>query len=182
MRSDEELYRDFLDGNAESFDALVLAHRVKLIRFVQSYVSDPYMAEDISQDVFVDLLVNPERFDFKYSFKTFLYLLAKHRAADHLRKRRLKMQPLDQSDDTPDDESVEEIVLGRLERRQTAAAATSLKHDYRVVLYLVDGEEMSYADAGRVMQKNAMQVTNLVHRARKALKSVLEREAIHDEK
>ena len=60
--------------------------------------------------------------------------------------------------------------------RQLYAALEQLKAEYREALYLVYWEDMSYQSAAAVMGKNVQQVTNLVHRGKKNLTGILERE------
>jgi len=181
MRTDEELYRDYINGNVESFIEIVRIHRNKLIYFIRRYVKDPYISEDISQDVFTYILVNKDRFNFKYSFKTFLYMLAKNRSTDYIRKQR-HTENIDDFREIPNDDSIEDIISAGVEQKQVVIAINLLKHDYQAVIYLIDFEEMSYSEAAKILQKNVPQVTNLIHRARKSLKHELEREGIGYEK
>lgn len=55
---------------------------------------------------------------------------------------------------------------------------SELNQAYREVLYLVYFEDMSYRQAGEVMNKNIKQVTNLVYRGKESLRKLLEREGI----
>ena len=51
-----------------------------------------------------------------------------------------------------------------------------LKPDYREALYLIYFEQMSYRAAAQVLGKNEAQITNLVHRGKQRLKTILEQE------
>ena len=51
-----------------------------------------------------------------------------------------------------------------------------MNKDYRDILHLLYFENMSYADAELILGKTHKQIENLAYRAKKALKSTLERE------
>ena len=77
MKEDKILYKEFLDGNKKSFDELILKHRNNLIFFITRYVKNIEIAEDIFQDVALYILENKDYYNFDYSFKTYLYMIAK---------------------------------------------------------------------------------------------------------
>lgn len=52
----------------------------------------------------------------------------------------------------------------------------ALKPEYREALFLVYFEDLSYRDAAAVLGKNERQITNLIHRGKQSLKTILERE------
>ena len=63
-----------------------MKYKDNLIYFISKYTNNIYVAEDISQDVFVYILLNKDKYDFKYSLKTYLYMIAKCRAINYLKK------------------------------------------------------------------------------------------------
>ena len=46
----------------EKIEELVEEYREGLIHFIFRYVRDAHMAEDLAEDVFVELLLHPDRF------------------------------------------------------------------------------------------------------------------------
>ena len=57
MDKDKELYKQFLDGKDEALNELIKMYRTELIYFIHKYINDFQAAEDVSQEVFVYLLV-----------------------------------------------------------------------------------------------------------------------------
>lgn len=51
-KTDKELYKEFLQGNKESFEKIVIKHKDAMIYFIQKYVKSIDIAEDLAQDVF----------------------------------------------------------------------------------------------------------------------------------
>ena len=54
-------------------------------------------------------------------------------------------------------------------------AIRKLKKEYAQVLYLIYLEELTNPEAGKVMGKSARQVSDLIYRAKQALRAELER-------
>ena len=95
----------------------------------------------------------------------------------HKRKHRIPFLRLEELPFEPQSDGLADTELLRSERdRQLYAALEQLKAEYREALYLVYLEDMSYRSAASVMGKSVQQVTNLVHRGKKSLKGILERE------
>ena len=70
---DKELYKKFLDGNNDAFGILMNKHKYNLIYFIFKYVKNEDISEDIYQEVVLYILSKKEVYDFKYSFKTFIF-------------------------------------------------------------------------------------------------------------
>lgn len=88
--SDEELYKDFLNGNQKSFEEIVDRYAEKLIFFIYGYVKNVETSEDLSQDVFLYLLTKKENYKFKCSLKSYLYMIAKCRALNYIKREKNK--------------------------------------------------------------------------------------------
>ena len=171
-------YRRFLEGELSAFEEIIDEYREGLIFFINRYVSDLDLAEDIAADTFAILLTKPEKYNFSVSLKTYIYTIGKNRAIDILRKRKrhgtvsLDVIPAD----TVSEESFIEDILRDEEKRRLHNAINRLKKEYREAVHLVYFENMSVSDAAAVMGRGKRQVENLLYRARKALKEALKTE------
>ena len=58
-------YRRYLDGEQEAFGEIVDLYRESLIFFIHRHVNNLDTAEDLAEDVFVELIVHPGRFEGK---------------------------------------------------------------------------------------------------------------------
>ncbi len=171
------IYQRFLNGDQDAFEEIVNLYRENLIFFLHRYINNLDTAEDLAEDVFVEVLVHPERFRGRSTLKTYLFAIARNKAVDWIRHHsRLNVVPLDVAENLTETATIEETVLKNDEQRRLAEAMERIKEDYRVALHLVYLEEMSYDEAGKIMKKTRKQVENLVYRGKKALKTVLEEE------
>lgn len=76
-----------LAGNEEAFAILVHTYITSLYQFVFLMVCDRDMAEDIVQETWIKAWKHLARFHPEYSFKTWLYTIAKRTAFDVLKKK-----------------------------------------------------------------------------------------------
>jgi len=168
-------YRRFLDGDESAFDSILEEYFPGLVFFIDGYVHDTHTAEDIAIDAFSDLIVHRTRYNFKVTLKTYLFMIGRSRALDHLRRRKKRNTlPISEAEELCDDgKTPEEIVLRDEKHRLIHAAVGKLEENMRVAVHLVYFEEMSYEEAARIMKKKKKQVDNLLYRAKKELRAIL---------
>lgn len=174
-KTDKDLYREFLSGNKESFEQLVIRYKDRLIYFIQRYVRNVEIAEDLAQDVFVYLLIHKENYDFKYSLKTYLYTIAKSKSINYIKRER-RITYVDEKD-FMEFEELEEKVFKKEQKENLIKDIQKLKIDYQNVIYLIDIEELKYKEVAKVLNKTLPQVKILIYRARRALEEIVRKEA-----
>lgn len=174
--TDQELYKQYLEGDSKAFEKLVIRHKNNMIYFIARYTKNTQIAEDISQDVFVYLLMNKYQYDFKYSFKTYLYMIAKCRAINYLKKEKRVIPMDDMANIYIEDEDLEEIIFKEEKAKKLRRVIPQLKPDYQAVIYLTSFEGLKYKEVAKVMNKNINQIKVLINRAKKKIKILLEKE------
>lgn len=174
-QTDKQLYKEFLLGNKESFEKIVIRHKNQLIYFIQKYVKSIDIAEDLAQDVFVYILIHKKNYKFEYSLKTYLYTIAKSKALNYI-KREKRIVALDENQ-FEDLEELEEKVFQNERKENLKKAIKKLKIEYQNAIYLADIEELSYREIGHILKKTDSGVKVLIHRARKALEKIMIEEA-----
>ena len=170
-------YRRFLDGDKKAFEEIVRAYREGLTFFINRYVRDLAAAEDIAMDVFVELVVHPNRYNFTTSLKTYLYMMGRSRSLDYLRRGKQATVELSEVEEwLAEEQLLEARILADERKRKVHEALEQLPEDMRVAVYLVYFEEFSYDEAAGVMKKNRKQVDNLLYRAKAKLRTILGKE------
>lgn len=86
-KEDKKLYQKFLDGDNQALETIIKKYEKNLKYFILKYVKEMDAAEDVLQSVIVYILEHKEKYDSKYSLKTYLYTIAKSRALNYLKKR-----------------------------------------------------------------------------------------------
>lgn len=164
-------YRRFLDGEESAFEDIMRELFHGLVFFINGFVHDVHAAEDIAIDTFSDLVVHRHRYNFKVSLKTYLYMMGRSRALDHLRRRKVIAFTA-----LAEEAALEEMVLADERKRRVNAALAQLPADMGAAVRLIYLEEMTYEEAAKVMGKSRKQVDNLLYRAKKELRVLLREE------
>ena len=86
--SDEELMLLYRDGDAGAFDALYSRHKGGVYRYLLRQCREAAVAEELFQDVWMNLIRARAGYTVEARFATYLYHLAHNRLIDHYRKTR----------------------------------------------------------------------------------------------
>jgi len=84
--TDEELMLLYRDGDAGAFDALYARHKGGLYRYLLRQCRNAAAAEELFQDVWMNLIRARAGYSVQARFTTYLYRLAHNRLIDHYRK------------------------------------------------------------------------------------------------
>ena len=178
MKNGESSYRRLPTADEEAFDEILKEFRPRLIFFINRYTHDLAAAEDIAIDVFVYILSYPNRYNQKTALSTYLFMLARSRAIDYLRHKKVMNETeLSEAEPLRDERDPFSTLLENERKRRLSQALSELPSDMQSVIHLVYFEELSYSDAARVMKKNKKQVDNLLYRAKTLLREKLLEEA-----
>lgn len=86
-RSDRLLMHRFAEGHHQSLELLYKKYFGRLVIFLKHAFGHPH-AEDVVQDLFVQLMKNPGSYNPDFSFKTWIYTLASNRCRNALRNEK----------------------------------------------------------------------------------------------
>ncbi len=156
MDNGADSYRRFLDGDRSAFAEVQNCYFDSLVFFIHRMVHDLYAAEDLAIDTLTELIVNPRRYNFKTSLKTYLFSIARHKALDYIRHRsHITVTELEKAEGGEEQvKSPEEMLLLSERKRIVSEAMDRLPEDQRMAVYLIYFEDLSYEDAAKVMRKN----------------------------
>lgn len=183
MDNGADSYRRFLDGDKNGLVEIIRDYRDGLTLFINGFSGNICTAEEIVEEVFIKLALKKPVFSGKSSFKTWLYSIGRFTALDILRcNSRRKTLPIDDFYDISDEESLETNYIKEEQRITLHKAIKRLNPDYCQVLYLIFFEGFDNSGAAEIMKKTNRQIENLIYRAKKALRSELDREGFIYEK
>ncbi len=164
-------YRRYLDGDEAAFDEIMNLLFDNLVFFINRYVHDWFAAEDIAMDTFADLIVHKNRYDFRVSLKTYVFMVGRSRALNYLKRRKHRATAsLEDVAVQTADIRADEAFLQAEDKQLLDAALETLPADMRAAVHLVYFEALSYEETARVMRKNTKQIDNLLYRAKKELR------------
>ncbi len=176
MGNGESSYRRFLAGDNEGMFEIVCEYQAGLMLYLNSYVQDIHTAEDLAEDTFLELMLKRPKFSGNSSFKTWLFAIGRNIAKKHYRRHaKLSVVPLESQDYLAVEDEIEDNFIKAEQKRMVHQALHQLKLEYRQVLFLSYFEGFSIAEIALIMKKSEKSVKNYLYKAKKALKSELER-------
>jgi RNA polymerase sigma-70 factor (ECF subfamily) len=175
-------------GDEAAFERLVRDHGGRLLSVARRFLRDEEESRDAVQECFLSAYKALDRFDQGSRLSTWLHRIVINACLMRLRTRRRKPEepieellPKFQADGhqvrhpTPEWEGSAETLLARKETRSIVREAIDrLPDSYRAVLLLRDIEELSTEEAARSLGVTANAVKIRLHRARQALRGLLE--------
>jgi RNA polymerase sigma-70 factor (ECF subfamily) len=184
--SDAALVARLQRGDDTAFEAIVRAHGGRLLSVARRFLGNEEDAQDAVQDAFIRAFKAIHTFEARAQLHTWLHRILVNTALMKLRERRRR--PTESIEDLLPVYSADghQAVAARdwsdavLERKETAGivreAIARLPDQYREVLLLRDIEEKDTAEAAEILGTTSSVVKVRLHRARQALRTLLDRE------
>jgi RNA polymerase sigma-70 factor, ECF subfamily len=181
------LVRALQSGEAEAFASLVRTHAARLLTVARRFLGSEEDARDALQDTFVAAFKSIGGFEGKSRLYTWLYRILINVCLARLRTKQRRREGLiddvlprfladgHQAHPAQDWSDPPDAPAQRRETRELIRQAIDqLPEDYRTVLLLRDIEELDTNEAARVLEVTAGVVKTRLHRARQALRTILD--------
>jgi RNA polymerase sigma-70 factor (ECF subfamily) len=171
--SDHDLLKRMLAGEEDAFTALYRRRQAAVYRFALQMTGSVMIAEDVTQEVFMELIEHGGRFDpSRGALASFLYGVARNMILRRMEKDRAAGR--ESSGDSLTGECAgENDVLGDLTRRETIEqvrrAVLSLPAVYRETVVLCDLQDVSYEEAAQALDCPVGTVRSRLNRGRAML-------------
>jgi RNA polymerase sigma-70 factor (ECF subfamily) len=182
--TDEDVMERCALGSEAAFRVLVQRYRVRIMNLVCRFINDRDRAEEISQEVFLRVYRNRERYRKSGKFSTWIFTIAVNLTKNEIRSRvRHKGTfSLDATDEEsggqglsfPDLKPLPDEDLGAREIQQKVAEALGkIPARYREAVVLRDVEGLSYEEVGQILRIPGGTVRSRINRARLMLRERL---------
>jgi RNA polymerase sigma-70 factor (ECF subfamily) len=180
--SDEELILAVQQGDRRAYDELVGRFKVRLYNFVLRMVSDPDLAEELTQDAFVRAYLNADKYRTIARFSTWLYTIAINLVRNHARRKKrnpVQRLPLVGKDDsekmeleaTDTGELPDRILEKREQSRTISEIMGKIPEHYREPFVLREVHDLSYAEIAAATGLKLGTVRSRINRARSHFRS-----------
>ena len=171
--ADEQLLQAWRGGDLDAGNALFARHFDALCRFFRNKVGDE--VDDLIQKTLLACLEGQHAFRGDASFKTWMFVVARHQLYAHLRRRHrddARFDPLTQS--VLDLGTTPSEWAGRREsRRRVLDALQTLPVEHQLLLELYYWEDLSASEIGIVLEKPEGTIRTRLRRAKALLTAAL---------
>ena len=175
-------------GKEAAYRELLARYERPVFSLIFRMVRDRETAEDLSQETFIKVLNNIDRYSPDFKFSSWLFKIANNLTIDHLRRRRLNTISIEGAPDAVTAESAratsiviasgDESPLAELESKELGVsierAIAQLRPEYRACIMLRHVEDRSYEEIAEIVKLPLGTVKTYIHRARHELRAALD--------
>ena len=151
-------------GDRQAFDELIRLYYDYVSGFLLKTTADQTLSEDLTQETFLKMIRNIEKFDpgGRAGFGTWLITIAKNCYIDHLRRSRIYLEDID-SHSIVAEGSVAEEVERKLEYEQVLSAMDSLPPEQALAIRLKYVEDMTLAQIAEQFGVQPKTIKSRIH-------------------
>ena len=179
--SDIELARAAAAGDSEAFEKLYRQHYRRVYSLCLRMLGDATLAEDLTQEVFLQVYRKIGSFRGDSAFTTWLHSLTVNQVLMHFRRRGVKLEQ------TADDSEFANIVdtplqstrrISIVDRVALDKAVSELPPGYRTVFVLHDVEGYEHEEIAQMLKISVGTSKSQLHKARMRLRQLLGKETV----
>jgi len=174
-------------GDIESFERIVLAYQQKVYNLAYRLLGEREEAEDLSQEVFINVFRHLPRFRGDSQFSTWIYQVTLNHCRNRLKYLKRRYHHATESLDDPivtaegeiekhlpyEGDAPEDALYRQQVQKVVQVALQELREDYREVIVFRDIQELSYQEISEILGLPEGTVKSRLHRARWELKEVI---------
>lgn len=158
------------------FEIMIKKHELEIYNYINKMMHDQMLAMDIWQETIIKAFKYLDKYDTNYSFKGWLYALAKNLIVDETRKKYFHQKKLTTSLDEGFCVASAKEVADDMEHQSLKEALdlalSKLPDKLRSIITLCDVLEMSYSEAAEIEKINIGTVKSRLNRGRNALRNM----------
>jgi RNA polymerase sigma-70 factor, ECF subfamily len=177
--NEEELVSALKNGDRNAYRLFVHSYQEKIINTCYSFLKNMEEAEDLAQEIFIELLTAIQEFREDSKLSTWIYRISVNRSLNRIRK--LKRQSFFQSinpftnqdimgrtTENPENDLKEKELNNALD-----IAMRSLSDKQRTAFSLNRYQDLSYKEISEIMNLSVASVESLIFRAKEKLKLLM---------
>ncbi len=182
---DKNLIDNLISGDQKAFKSLVDLYADRVFRVCYSFVNHRQNAEDLSQEVFIEVFRSIAQFKRESQIGTWLYRIAINKSLNFIRKKKQTqwlvnfglLSNLDE-DKTIANNSIPELsaesqFINQEQKKLLYETIEKLPKNQRIAFTLHKLDDMSYKEISEIMDVSLSSVESLLHRAKKGLQEKL---------
>lgn len=171
--SDKELILRLRERDLDALGELFERYRNQVYRTALAILRDPYVAEDIMQDVFLKLHIYAHRIDSERPLMPWLYRVTANLSYTYITRNQKRRADLEQVTDllmTPETQAPDRVTEGHQLKRDIRHAIESLSDNQRIVVILHYMVAMNIQEIAEILDCPVGTIKSRLHYARENLR------------
>ena len=158
-------------GDRQAMSVLYQRHHKRVFHFVRRFVTDADLAEDLTNDIFIEVWHKAVSFEGRSKVSSWLLGMARYKALSEIRRRKPAHAKSEEILDTIQDEADDPEMVSQKRAKGAAIkrCIARLSRDHRVILDLVYYHEKSIEEVAGILDIPKNTVKTRMFHARKQL-------------
>lgn len=180
VTTDKDLLKGLREGDEQAFRELYARHSRQVLAFAYHLTHSAIDAEDIMQDTFLRLWTNREQLPEIASFANYIFIIARNKTMDHLRKVSLQQRLIDQvwANITEQGDDAAQQLDARESGALVQKALALLPEQKQVVFRLSRQQGLSHEEIAAQMGLSKSRVKNLLVETLRFIRVYLARHSV----
>ncbi len=169
---EQELISGIKRGDRNLFKEFILNYRSFVLNVCYKFVNNSDDANDVAQEVFIEVYKNIGKFRGDSSVSTWLYRIAVNKSLNFIRGKK-KNAGLYESTDTPSEGTPDSELINKERAKILDDAINLLPQNQKAAFVLSKKEDLSNKQIGEILHLSVKAVESLLDRAKKNLQKRL---------
>lgn len=180
---DEQILNEIVNNNnKEAYRELILKYQNKIFSTAYKFTNDHGEAQDLTQDIFLKIYKNINRFNKNSKLSTWIYKISINTCLDW--KKKHNKATLLTLDDIPNvnngsTNSIDDYIINNEKKQLIHNAVKQLPDIYKTVVILYHFNNRSYNEISKILSIPTKTVETRLYRARKKIKEFLHKQEVH---
>lgn len=174
---DNKIIKRCQAGDKSAFEELIAKYHPYVFKFLIKLSEDEELAEDLTQETFIKVIRNIDKFDVqgKAKFSTYIITLCKNCYIDFYRKQKKTLNDVAMDDNLNlQYEDIEEKVLDKLDVASAVASLEKLPKEQRLVIKMKYLEGMTLNEIGDKLEIEPKTIKSRIHNGMVKLRKIFE--------
>jgi RNA polymerase sigma-70 factor (ECF subfamily) len=184
--SEHNFIKQLQIGNQNAFGKLLVDYEQKVFGTCISFIPNKEDAEDVAQEVFIEVFKSIHKFKENSKLSTWIYKIATNKCLEFIRKKNTKKRfafmqtifgneiPLDKTSYFTEVNHPGILLENKEKSELIFRAIDTLPENHRIIFTLAKIDEKSYQEIVAITGKTLSSVESVLFRAKKALQQKLE--------
>ncbi|MDZ7738866.1 MAG: RNA polymerase sigma factor [Bacteroidales bacterium] len=175
--SEKQIINALIDGEDSAYRHIIAKYREPVVRLCRGFTGSADDAEDLAQDVFIEVFRSVGRFKGRSSLSTWIYRIAVNKSINFVRDRSKKNHDdyalTAEIEGRDNDDSADSRLMQKDHAMALHSAVERLPESQRTAFVLSKYEDMSYSEIAAIMKNSISSVESLLFRAKRNLQKHL---------
>lgn len=178
MEEDIMLVEEVLKGNIDSFNIIVNKYELNILKFIYNMIKNKEAAEDITQEVFINVYNKLYMYNKKYKFSNWILQISRNKCIDYIRKyRRVYEADIDEYNNIASkDTSPEKVLEYKESKSMLEEFLNTLGSEEKQILNLRYSQQATFKDIAIILDMNESTVKRKYYKAKSEFMKLREKD------